>query len=1446
MEIKRSFKDIPEGKLMDADQSTVWRTHGWKTASDWNDLLRSKRVLIVSEAGVGKTYECQTQQKRLFGGGKPAFFLNLADLAKDDLRSLLRRSEVDRLEKWADSQSELATFFLDAIDELKLSRASFRRALLQLEKEVGRSLSRVQLVITTRPTPFDEQLVREIFPVRDSKSVEISGEAFARIVTDRAESRSGLGDERARSASAWRHVVLLPLSDEQIQEFAKGQGVEAPENLYSNLKRRNALDFARRPQDLIELCADWRVHKRIRTHRDQVIANIELKLRPREDRSEPAELSPRKALEGASRLALASMMTRRLTIRHNAEADIEDEECALDPAVILEDWAPNERKALLERPLFGFASYGRVRFHHRSVAEFLAANRIKELRETSRIPTRSLHRILFSETKGRRIVRPSKRPMAGWLALHDSMVFEFLRDHEPSVLLTEGDPESLTSENRKQALRAFVKRFGQGGWRGLDVPDIQIHRFANPDLAGVITSLWREGVENYEVQAILLQLIEEGEIAECADLAYQAATDPDANDLVRVCGIKALSAISDGRLSEIAKDFVDSPGIWPNRFSGLLAAWFFPEYISPSDLHQILTRVPKKRERSLTSDIRWSLARHFESIEMDLPRWRALRDCLVDVVSDGLCWLKLHPHVDSKRSDYGELLAIVCLRGLELEITSDWLFASVLALRLPRRDHYCSREDLERFETRLSELSAADSERLFWIEDSFLQELNPESDSSKRYSGFFLQGATNLNRERDRAWVESSLAATSRPLDERSLLLEAALRMSPSKTQEGVTDYLNGLRVLVSDSSKLQGVVDERLVAMTRKTELNEWEIQAAEERNRHLEEQDAIRKSWVFFWKEVRDHPEEVFATDRAAQTAWNLWRAMDRDESGDSDATGWNRHFIESFFSKETADQLRTTLMEQWRKDRPTLVSERPAEEKNKYLVRWQFGLAALYAEAEDPEWATKLSDEEARLATRYVSIEFNGFPSWLESLARAKPDAVKAILVPELQLEFEAEPRNDWYLMTLQNVLHSTPLVAKLFLPTIFSWLEENHDRNWDPENIHKVARRMRQVVSILRKFGDVEMLDRLLRIGRRQMSKSGSDVLFAVFYPVIAQYEVVAGIGILEAKVADCTPSKYSAAVKLIGGLFDSHGHGEGVVFSDPPFSPKVLLRLVRLFYHHVRPEEDLVHEGSYTPDVRDNAEQVRSSVVNLLLNAKGEEGWAAKQAMANEPCCAHFRDRIHALAEERWAEEIDSEQPDESEVVRLEKSGETSPSCNEAMFRFLVDRLEELDDRLLRDASPREAWSSISLERPLRSVIAHELENMANGVYRVDMEAVTADEKETDIRMRSNISDFESVIELKIADGRSARDLRDTLRGQLVTKYLAPETRRSGCLLFSVSKHRKWEHPKTRKRMDLGMLVEFLREESQRICMESGGGLRIHVHALDLRPRLGTEKTQSKT
>ena len=123
---------------------------------------------------------------------------------------------------------------------------------------------------------------------------------------------------------------------------------------------------------------------------------------------------------------------------------------------------------------------------------------------------------------------------------------------------------------------------------------------------------------------------------------------------------------------------------------------------------------------------------------------------------------------------------------------------------------------------------------------------------------------------------------------------------------------------------------------------------------------------------------------------------------------------------------------MMAVWRTDRPTLRSERQDGEKDTFLVKWQFGLAGIAAEAEDPNWAKRLTEQEAELACRYAPIELNGFPSWLESLAVQHPAAVDRVLGEELSLSLREVTDSNTHSMFLQNISYASAIIAVLFVP------------------------------------------------------------------------------------------------------------------------------------------------------------------------------------------------------------------------------------------------------------------------------------------------------------------------------------------------------------------------------------------------------------------------------
>ncbi len=95
-DLDRTFFDLPTDENTSIETAELLANSAFGRRIDWSTLLQSERVLIVSEAGMGKTYECQRQQRQLWEEGRSAFFVELAMLATDPLERQFDAEEMRR------------------------------------------------------------------------------------------------------------------------------------------------------------------------------------------------------------------------------------------------------------------------------------------------------------------------------------------------------------------------------------------------------------------------------------------------------------------------------------------------------------------------------------------------------------------------------------------------------------------------------------------------------------------------------------------------------------------------------------------------------------------------------------------------------------------------------------------------------------------------------------------------------------------------------------------------------------------------------------------------------------------------------------------------------------------------------------------------------------------------------------------------------------------------------------------------------------------------------------------------------------------------------------------------------------------------------------------------------------------------------------------------------
>ena len=157
---------------------------------------------------------------------------------------------------------------------------------------------------------------------------------------------------------------------------------------------------------------------------------------------------------------------------------------ALDLSNVLPDWSREHCLRLLMRPAFDLATLGRVRLHNDNegvVRGYLAARWLKRLRNAN-CPYSIVRDLLFADVYGLKLVKELMREVAAWLSLWDEAVAGETLARDPLVLLSNGDPGSLSATMRARVLQRIVEALAvEHGKSTIFDPD-SVRRFTTPEL----------------------------------------------------------------------------------------------------------------------------------------------------------------------------------------------------------------------------------------------------------------------------------------------------------------------------------------------------------------------------------------------------------------------------------------------------------------------------------------------------------------------------------------------------------------------------------------------------------------------------------------------------------------------------------------------------------------------------------------------------------------------------------------------------------------------------------------------------------------------------------------------------------------------------------------------------------------------------------------------------
>jgi hypothetical protein len=208
---------------------------------------------------------------------------------------------------------------------------------------------------------------------------------------------------------------LDPLSSEDAKRLAGLFGVTSVPAFWREVEEGGYQFLATRPLDLQWLAFRWNKTGTLGAYSELLETAVTHRLTEMNPGyvASNAVLSPDQLRDGAEQLAAACIFSGRAYIQVGEGEVIATN---VKPAEVLPKWTPLEYLRILGAAVFDEATYGRVKFHHRSVREYLAACWV-EKQIASGLPVRSAMFLFIKSPFGHPVLLKSRRPVLCWLAV---------------------------------------------------------------------------------------------------------------------------------------------------------------------------------------------------------------------------------------------------------------------------------------------------------------------------------------------------------------------------------------------------------------------------------------------------------------------------------------------------------------------------------------------------------------------------------------------------------------------------------------------------------------------------------------------------------------------------------------------------------------------------------------------------------------------------------------------------------------------------------------------------------------------------------------------------------------------------------------------------------------------------------------------------------------------
>ncbi|WP_434660721.1 hypothetical protein P5W99_10935 [Paraburkholderia sp. A3BS-1L] len=1411
VELIRTFSKLSEQQ----DDAEDWARYFDARSGDltWSDLHQQRVVVIVGEAGIGKTTEFRDEAERLRSLGKAAFFVELSQLAVNDSWNRAIGQSAPQFDAWKQS-SEVGYFFLDAVDEARLiNNAALKNALWVVRERLERHFSRVRIAISSRYTDWSiadvQAAVRDLLVTPIELACRPKPEATAEFQHNAIVVRFQEPEPKPDLNQPPDIFVasLSPLSLPEARKLADAWCTPDANGFWVAIKEGEYEHLATRPLDLTWMLAVWKEKRSLGTYRELLEGGVANRLKEVNPSYHASGTVPslQQLRQGAELLAAATELCGRGYL--SCEPSLTALQGEVAPQKVLDGWTGTEVSRLLASALFDEATFGRVKFHHRTTRGYLAACWIDRELQGGVL----LHRVLplfvvspFDEP----VLIPGRRWALCWLAAINATAREWVIAHFPEMLLFDGDPEAWDVLSADAAFAAYVRRHSEGfrpDWYNDAAELMRVGKRLSP---GLVASYLADAGLEADTKVSLLPIVARARLMDCATAVFNLYTNPDAHLRERARALDTLAAVATTEQRAAIKADLVSGSLTSNEFIAAALVAIGAESLTVADLTSIFKMAGSEDEyghgpmaSAITDDLLPT-----SSVPSASAILEAVVACLP--VQNGLGEFNKYHGPKPPRAWLLDVLPASLERLLSIfDAATEHYLAACLDAAVcieQLRDTWYHNQDLQRIHGQIARHPNLRWQLALTLHNRHISHLTTRmcfSGCLVTFDAADLPGLTkrandeHLPPAEREFWFDTAkeVAMVCLRRHARSAAL-AALIVGP----DGMA---HAERIAADRTHIAAALVSQRRIKVEQRQRENEMLAQRERNKERARADIDRVRDAshmgtlgWLVQYSHGQAGRDNIFRVD---------YGVIARDLGAD------------------IAEALAAGLKEIWQTTEPP----DPADFTNGVVPGEAIlALAGLYTVLQEGQDIGALDQNDTARAARLAVWELNRPSDWFIQLAEADGSTVEEALRPWIDDEAHQEHSTSHTRRALDLALRCHGSVrARLLQPLVPAVLTRRIPSPRTFKELFGVLREDGLIVS-----GAVENLCRTLLNETREPDGLLRDPDWLRVWleesprPAWAWFE------------ENLSTDDATARIQ-VKQFVETLSDFKWIRIPADDSTVDVLLQLHALVSKH-RSAEDAASERRaadfFAPSM---SRALETLIPGIFAQTPGNAAHQALLNLVSREMDPMVKTGLKARVQEHAARQASlTSHLEPADLLTLGALLHREPENERELFEQVLARLEEVQIGVEQGPfSDRRLFHAGMPEKLLQLWLAARFRDTPNRRFSVHREEEVDDDKETDIQLSAR--NWNVCIEVKPVDhrrGYSAASLTSTLRDQLVGQYLKGFNSGHGILVLFQLDNKAWDIPGAGKGQSFQALVEYLQRQAQLIKVEQPHVQELIVFAIN--------------